>query len=374
MPPKMDVKGRTQCERCGRFRKDTTDFYKTMDGKVYPVCRDCLTANIDNRDPDTYTWILRELDAPYLDTIWTKIANEEFIKNPKNFGPKTVLGRYLRRMRTNQFKGYRWADTEKLRDEYGSVEKQEKQEQKYVQKAMELLQDGQITPSDYAEMTNTKFADMPVLTEVKQEKEIANLVMDPEGENEKRIIESLSDDEYQYLVLKWGVNYKASQLVQMETMYEKYAAENDLNTDREETLKKICKTSLKMDEALDNDDYSSYASLSKVYDTLRRSSKFTESQQQTKTTRAVDSIGELVAFVERESGVIPMKDSPINYPKDKVDLIIKDMHSYVNKLVRDELGLGDLIESFIQKQENSPVPKSLDLSSEDDDSKNLPRE
>ena len=37
----------------------------------------------------------------------------------------------------------------------------------------------------------------------------------------------------------------------METMYNRYANEYDMNVDREEVLKKMCKTSLKMDEALD---------------------------------------------------------------------------------------------------------------------------
>lgn len=360
---KAALKDRTQCEKCGRLRKNSSDFFKDLHGNLYPVCRDCLTSGIDNRDPDTYTWVLKELDAPYIDTIWVKIANEEFVRNPKKFGPKSVLGKYLRRMRTAQFKGNYWADSEALSKKLGTTATKTAKEEAYVKKALERLEAGEITPSEYAAMTHTSVDDLPPLDlpAPAVDPEIANLVMDPEGENEKRILENISDEEYQYLVLKWGVNYKASQLVQMETMYEKYAAENDLNTDREETLKKICKTSLKMDAALDNDDYSSYASLSKVYDALRKSSKFTESQKQDKTARAVDSIGELVAFVEKESGVIPMHDSPIIYPMDKVDFIIKDMHTYVNKLVKDELGLGDLIESFINRQENSPVPTSLDL-------------
>ena len=76
-----------------------------------------------------------------------------------------------------------------------------------------------------------------------------------------------------------------------------------------------------------------------------------------KLVKIIDSIGELVAFVEREGGAIPEFDDPIEYPQDKVDFTIRDMKNYVNRLVKEELGLGDLIESYIEnlkkKKDNS---------------------
>lgn len=350
MPPK----DRMKCEKCGRLRKIATDFYKDKHGEVYPVCRTCLTANIDNRNPDTFTWILKELDMPYVEPVWVKIANQEFIKNPKNFGPKTVIGKYMRTMRTQQYANKFWADSDELTQIEGNKESTAKQESAYAKKAYERLEKGEITPEEYAAMTSISIDDITLPEVVKAPDPIsnsmANMILDPVGENERKVLQNLSEEEHQYLILKWGVNYKASELVQLESMYERYSAENDLNVDREEALKKICKTSLKMDTALDNEDYASYASLSKVYDTLRKSSKFTESQKKDQSERVVDSIGELVAYVERESGAIPMQDSPLTFPQDKVDFIMKDMHNYVNRLVRDELGLGDLIESFIERQ------------------------
>jgi hypothetical protein len=47
---------------------------------------------------------------------------------------------------------------------------------------------------------------------------------------------------------------------------------------RIDTLKKICKTSLKMDQAIDSGDIDSYQKLSRVYDTMMKSAKFTEAQ------------------------------------------------------------------------------------------------
>ena len=65
----------------------------------------------------------------------------------------------------------------------------------------------------------------------------------------------------------------------------------------------------------------------------------------------LDSLGELVAAVEREGGVIPKFDYEFEVNPDKVDLTLKDMKSYTYNLVKNEMGLGDLIESYIQKLE-----------------------
>lgn len=48
-----------------------------------------------------------------------------------------------------------------------------------------------------------------------------------------------------------------------------------------------------------------------------------------------------------------MYTDPIEYPQDKIDFIIKDMQNYINNLIRDELGLGNIIETYIQKIEEN---------------------
>jgi len=51
---------------------------------------------------------------------------------------------------------------------------------------------------------------------------------------------------------------------------------------RIDTLKMICKTSLKMNEAIDSGDIDAYQKLSRVYDSLMKSAKFTEAQNKDK--------------------------------------------------------------------------------------------
>ena len=141
----------------------------------------------------------------------------------------------------------------------------------------------------------------------------------------------------------------------METTYNKYSQEYDLNVDREEVLKKMCKTSLKMDEALDAGDVTGYKNLATVFDQLRKSGKFTEAQNKEDRQQVLSSIGELVALCEQEGGIIhalPQYD-PDQYPQDKIDFTLKDLKSYTYSLVSNELGLGDLIESYIEKLEKA---------------------
>ena len=137
-------------------------------------------------------------------------------------------------------------------------------------------------------------------------------------------------------------------------MYRKYAADYEITVDREEVLKTMCKTSIKMNEALDTGDITAFKNLAAVFDQLRKSAKFTEAQKKDETVKYLDSIGELVAFCEQEGGIIDQYPlDPVKYPQDKVDFTLRDLKSYTYNLVTNELGLGDLIESYISKLEKA---------------------
>lgn len=155
----------------------------------------------------------------------------------------------------------------------------------------------------------------------------------------------------------------------MEELYSKYEEEYELNIDREEILKKVCRISLKMDQTLDAGDMQSFKALSATFDQLRKSGKFTESQKKEEVKRELDSIGELVKFVEREGGIIPQFEDPIECPKDKVDFIIRDIQNYINNLVKDDLGLGNIIESYIEKLSNEKIETVDDIIAKGFDSK-----
>ena len=85
--------------------------------------------------------------------------------------------------------------------------------------------------------------------------------------------------------------------------------------------------------------------MSKVYNEMMRSGKWTAAQNKTSETEVVDSIGELVAMCEKD-GFIPR--FYVDGPQDKVDRVIQDMQIYTRELVTNELGLGNMIENALK--------------------------
>nr|DAT14311.1 MAG TPA: restriction endonuclease [Bacteriophage sp.] len=472
-----DVSMKT-CAKCGKTKKET-DFYKIPNtDERCDLCKTCLTMYIDNRRPDTFKWILKKMDVPYIEKKWVELANRSYMKNPATFGPMSVIGTYLRTMNMDQYNNLKYADSEKINNEKFQQAKKEQQnikgtsyDEEFENRLLESLKAGEISQAEYNTMSRKSVLDrinekmrqgeeevasnpdsvldkkeleVPENTvdseeikknadvisaakdveqeflakkaeeekkieqeflakkaeeekKKKQSKEaeepepqvldlmpdvasslgvnpvenISNAPLDITGEmqndfipdvariDEAQITESLTEDDIKYLSLKWGLLYKPSEWVKMEELYQKYAADYELSTDREQVLKNICKTDLKMNQALDVGDIKTFKDLQGANDMLRKSGKFTDSQKQEEKKRDIDSIGELVAFVESKGGIIPRKDDPINVPQDKIDFIINDMKNYTDNLVKNELGLGNLIESYIKKLEENKT-KSVD--------------
>jgi hypothetical protein len=84
------------------------------EGKL-PQCKKCITAHVDNWNPDTYLWILEDLDVPYIPDTWNQLMNKYARDPSKTVTGMTIMGRYLSTMKLRQNKDYRWKDTEYLR-------------------------------------------------------------------------------------------------------------------------------------------------------------------------------------------------------------------------------------------------------------------
>lgn len=349
------------CEKCGRSRPATKDFFKMKTGNRYPMCKTCLTEHIDNNDPTTFKWILEVFNVPFIEEVWYELGNKILAKKGiGKFGSGSVIGQYIRSMNMNQYKNYTYKDTDMLNYE---IQKKHAEEEARKKARMEdeAREKELLTKFESGEISEAEYKTLSVKDEKKktknkeEEKEdkrkqiglsaVGNFVID-----EEKILKQLTSEDQIYLATKWGIMYTPSEWVSMERIYDQYANEFEMNIDREETLKKICKISLKMDQAIDCGDITGAKNFASILDTLRKSGKFTESQQKEEDVKEFDSIGELVALCEREGGII--EQFPINpdeYPQDKIDLTIKDLKQYNHDLVVNELGLGDLIESYIQK-------------------------
>jgi len=359
----MPTVGKKTCSKCGRSLKET-DFFKMKTGERCDLCKDCLTQYIDNRKPETFLWILEMFDVPYFEKKWIQITNERYLKDPAKFGPKSVIGTYLRTMNMVQYADYTFADSDHLRQPESADDKNEEttNDEDYEKQLLEKLQAGEISQGQYDTLTRTNAKDVPYSENIQfVEMEDAAEPSTPQEQTPQYQIsatywtDQLTEEDINYLMLKWGTVYTPEQWIKMETMYNKYAQEYELNTDREEVLKKMCKTSLKMDECLDVGDLTGYKNLAGVFDQLRKGGKFTEAQNKEDRQQVLSSIGELVRLCEQDGGIIPNlpQFDPDQYPQDKIDFTIKDLKAYNYALVSEELGLGDLIESYIEKLEKA---------------------
>lgn len=401
---------RAVCTQCGKNRDVNNFYYHKRNGGVADRCKECMCSTIDNRDPSTFVPALKELDFPYIPRLWVEVANEAYMKNPSAFGCKSVLGKYISKFAMFQYRGFGFDDAEAAEiRRYGTPE-----ERKHYKEQMRAKLDrGNITENQYRTMTGdvsmedvpfdvVDSHDHPIITydaasvrtddpktaapsepapvpapapvpipdpgvpnagepEPQEDDPLSEMIPDFAAETEQKVIDELTPDDMRTLGIKWGMSYKPSEWVKMESMYNQYCYEYEMSVDREQVLRNICKCSLKMDEALDVGDVKTYKDLSTTFDMLRKSGRFTEAQKKEEQKRDLDSIGELVAYVESNSGAIPRMDDPIEHPKDKVDFVIQDLKHYVDKLVKEDLGLSDLIESYIKKADSKGVGTVEDI-------------
>ncbi len=340
------------CQKCGKMLDEDTQFYTYKNGEKTEMCKKCLTMHIDNWDPSTYLWLLEKMDVPYVPVEWDVLRDRAFAKNP-NLNGMSVFGKYLSKMKLKQWKNYGWADSDRLQalnEEKRSA--QEAERAAFDAEIKEKFEAGEISEAEYKTMVSAQtqheeYVNAPIMQ--------PNTTMDRYYDENTSIVNSqldnsvaqLTSDDKIYLAMKWGALYKPQEWIELERNYEEMTNSFDIqDADTINTLILICKTNLKMNQALDCGDIEGFQKLSKVSESLRKSAKFTAAQNKEEKNDYVDCVGELVAMCERE-GYIPRFETDI--PQDKVDLTLKDMESYLYKLVTQDLGFGQQIEDALKK-------------------------
>ncbi len=356
------------CEKCRKWMGENS-FFTYKDGTKTEMCKECLTMHIDNFDEKTYTWLLKKMDVPYIPAEWNTLRDRIYEKDPTKLKSGSVFGRYLSKMKLKQWRQYGWDDTEMLQEQYAAAAaKSEEEAREREQEAKERFDKGEISEAEYKTMLTvaTRHADAP-------EPAIGQTGQNPGsvGFNEDDFMSEeelgdpgaeLTQDDKIFLAMKWGRLYKPNEWVQLEKMYNEMTRSFDIqDADTINTLLFICKTNLKMNQALDIGDLDGYQKLSKVYDSLRKSAKFTAAQNKDEKNDFVDSVGEIISMCERE-GFIPKYVTDV--PQDKVDATLKDMNNYLHKLVTQDLGFGQQIEDALKKIQ---IQKEMNEAAENED-------
>lgn len=348
----MAVSEKCTCIKCKRTLADTK-FYTYKDGAKCELCKDCLTMHIDNWDPETFLWILEKFDLPYIESEWNILRDRAYAKDPHKMTGLSVIGKYISKMKLKQFKNYTWADSDRLNQEAnvrlqmmgGSAGTEEEQE--HIKEAYE---NGEISEAQYKTYIQTT-APEPRFEQISgQIKEVGGGF--PQDVELIDVGADLTTEDKVYLAMKWGKMYSAADWVALEKMYNDFQNSFDIqDAATDKTLMFICKTSLKMDQALDIGDFDTYQKLSKVYDAQMKSSKFTAAQNKDEKTKQFDAIGELVAYCEKTKGAIP--EYVIDTPLDIVDKVIDDLQAYTRNLITSDAGLAQQIEEYIKKRERA---------------------
>ena len=331
------------CEKCNRT-KSGDDFYASNNLEKYPnegkltQCKKCLTMHIDNWNPDTYLWILQEIDVPYIPDEWNKLL-ANYGKDRSKLTGMTILGRYLSKMKLKQYRDFRWKDNDFLQEMANNKIEQAMKRQGYG--AAEIAD-----AINKATFTIPEEILTPPPEPVKEEENFAPVEDYFDDGATEALVAELTDEDRLYLRLKWGKAYKPDEWIELEKLYNEMTESYDIQTaGHKDTLKLICKTSLKANQLIDMGDIEGYQKMSKVYDTLMKSGKFTAAQNKAENGEYVDSVSELVALCERD-GFIPRYY--VDGPQDKVDRVIQDLEGYTRNLVLEEMHLGPLIEKAIR--------------------------
>lgn len=346
-------------------------FYGSNNLQKYPngkldICKKCITMHVDNFNPDTYMWILQECDVPYVPDEWHKLLEKYAYDRDKLTG-MTILGRYLSKMKLKQHKDYRWKDTAFLQEMADTKKEQAMKRQGYDAQeiALQLEKDRQYLPED-------GIVKEPVYDETPSAPYPVEDYFAEQCEGEELNID-LTDEDKTYLRLKWGKTYKPEEWVKLEQLYEEMMQSYDIQgAGHIDTLKLICKTSLKANQLIDMGDIEGFQKMSKVYDSLMKSGNFTAAQNKSESGEFVDSIGELIELCEKDGYI---ERYYVESPNDKVDLTIQDMQRYTRTLIEEETNISTMVEKALRenakedeedaKNNESDIIDEADLSIED---------
>ncbi len=290
---------------------------------------------INDTDPSTFLPILKEIDVPYIPSEWRSLLVKKDPKSP------SIIGKYVSKMKLNQFKKYSWKDTERLvEDESASILAALRQESDSETEAEEKLH----------VMLSMSDIDQPIMGSGTPAPSVAAMYgLVPETSKY-----NLTQEEINQLKMDWGEDYTEDQYLALEQLFvdmkQAYIVQDPIAISN---ARMICKMTIKMNKYLDLDDVESASKLSRQLDLFIKTANLAPVQQKDRQ-QTTFAICQLAYLVEKEGGFIP--EFFIEKPNDKIDLFLQDMKEYTEYLIRGETNIGDMVENAeaILAQEKLP--------------------
>ena len=340
------------CANCNREMEDTK-FYTYKNGEKVDKCKSCLTLHVDNFKPETFLWILQMLDIPYIPEEWNVLRDRAYAKNPQKMNGMSVIGKYISKMKLKQWKDYGWKDSEQLQAKRKLNDAIKEEQQKAQQdRVRQQFENGEISQAQYRTLVNSEYQKSHQYAVPREDPVgIDNMFNEKDFIAEDQlpdITTQLTLEDKQYLAMKWGRTYKMTELVELQKKYTEMMDSFDLqDADSKNTLIFICKTYLKMNQAIDIGDVEGYQKLSRVYDLQRKSMKVTAAQIKKEKEQFIDSVGQLVAYCQKHGHKIPRYE--ITTPHDIIDKVIQDLKDYNKTLIYEDSALARQIQDYIKE-------------------------
>ena len=360
----LPIDERDPMRECGKCHQKlrTRNYYMSRrkdkyppDGLV-PYCKKCYTMHVNVNEPSTFISLLEDLDLPYIPSVWTSVL--ESYKNKMGASATAIFGRYVSRMKLPQYSAYTYADSSKF---------EEDEKLRKIKETAERV--NQINRYRDAEGANDAMQNLEYFTPEEIQKYFKNsdLMVEKKKGNERPDIDAeldnLTMEDKKYLLSKWGKTYTIAECIKLEKLYLEMLDSYDIRTASHfDYLLKICRISLKIDQALEINDIDGVQKMSRTYDMLMKSAKFTAAQNKDQADDYTDAIGVLVKMCE-EQGFIT---DTIDERQDIVDYTIADLKGYTEHLIKDELNLGNMIEVYLQKMVQEEAKQEDEMGDEDD--------
>ena len=249
-------------------------------------------------------------------------------------------------MRLNQFKKYRWKDTEALVErETNNILMALRQESETESEAEEKLQE-MLSMSDIAK------PQMGAMTSGSESNIQAAALYGLTPETSKY---KLTQEEINELKVNWGPDYSEDEYLQLEQLFtdmkEAYILQDPIALSNS---KMICKMTMKMNKFLDIDDIESASKISRQLDLFIKSANLAPVQQKDRQ-QTTFAISQLAYLIEKEGGFIPTYYDDVG---DEIDQILEDMKQYTNYLVRGESNIAEMVENTEAILAQEQLPKA----------------
>lgn len=358
-----DIKKELVCAKCHKPMGLEQNFYTSKRNEDYPngyvdECKKCFTMHINIREPSSFLPLLEKVNVPFIDYEWDKLV-DKYGNNPKTTST-AIFGRYIAKMKLQQFNKFNFSDTDKFMEEKVMRELRDKAEKlQQINKYRDALNSGEVVGN---------LEDLGLDLSLLEETEIRELLLKPENMfNPADYLEpedNLTKEDKMYLLNRWGRTYTVSECVKLEKLCNEMMESYDIRTASHiDYLLKICRVSLKIDQALECNDIDGFQKMSKVYDLLMKSAKFTAAQNKEISNDYTDSIGIVVAMCE-EKDFIPKYHIE---RQDIVDITLADMNNYMRNLIMNEMNLGNMIEIYLQKMKLEESKEEDEMDDVEDD-------